>query len=234
MNNLTLCPKASRLVDGLFSLFWSMCDGWNSQFPVPEKLALLKEQWILAFMETGFTTNEQIAHGISTLRKQKKLIYTPAIGHFLEWCKTPLNDAVFYSPDQAYQVAYAIMRDETPSDITDEQLLVIKHTIKSSESWFLKSNNKHVTQPVFFRNYEITLRDFSEGKLKPIPKALPNSQLNNQDDDGWKTMRKLGLLPQYAYLKGRNENMPVIMELLARNGGSIGKPLPYDKTKKLS
>lgn len=231
MENTILCPKASQLVNHLFSIFYALCDGFDSQFNDDSKLQMVKTQWVLAFIENGIQEEKQISMGLTELRRQEKLIYVPAVGQFLNWCKsTPLLTEKFYSKEKAYRIAYDIMRGDIPDGITDDQMTIIKHAIKESDAWFLKNNPRNSTEPVFHRNYEIAMKDFLSGELKVIPRAIESKPEQETHEDNWKTLRKYGVLPQYAHLTSRDSAMEVIKEKLSM----MSKKLPYDKTKRYS
>ena len=226
MDNELLCPKAQELVKKIFSIFYAICNGFEKQYKDPNRLKMQQIQWVYAFMENNINSWSQIEKGIKTCREKTGLIYTPSIGDFLSWCR---ETEQFLDEHQAYMIAYEILRGEYRDDLTENHITIIKHAIKNSDSFFMKQHNAGTVKPVFCRNYEIAIRDFKAGKLKPIPKAIEN-KANHQDDDLWKTLKKYGgVLPQYAHLTSRDKAMPVIENLLKK----IENKLPYDKNKRI-
>lgn len=212
MDNSILCPKATKLVDQLFSVFYAICNGFEKQFSDKRKLELAKIQWVIAFMEEKITEHEQIEDGVKKCRRMKGLIYTPTVGDFLSWCEE-LKIESFLTKEQAYTVAYEYMRGDLEKEISPNQIVVLEHTIKACGRNFLKTNSRSATEPVFYRNYEISLKDFVNGELKPIPKAI---QSDTEKQDNWKTLNYYGVLPQYAHLTSRDKAMPVIKKLMEK------------------
>ena len=228
MDDSMLCPQATELVNKLFTIFYALCNGFEKQFNDPNRLKLAKAQWIIAFMEKDLKIWDQIEPAVTIFRAKPNQVYAPIVGDFLSWCNSATHEK-YLSKDHAYLAAYELMRGEPCDDLDDDQLNIIKHAIKASDRHFLKSNGRNKTEPVFHRNYEIALRQFLNGELKPIPKAIQS----NQVDDGRKTLKKYGVLPQYAHLNSRDKAMPIIQELLKKSGGKLGQELPYDKHKRL-
>lgn len=227
MNEELLCPLATRVVQQLFTVFYALCNGFEKQYADANKLKMQQIQWIIAFMEEGITAWDQIERAVSHCRKVPGLVYTPQLGDFLSWCQgTKQQD--FIPKEKAYLLAYELMRNELSESLNTDQVLILKHAIKASDPHFLKTNTRSATESVFNRNYDIAVRDFLRGELKPIPQAIET----RSEHEGWETMRSYGILPQYAYLTLRNKAMPVIKELLKKNGGSLGKGLPYDKHRR--
>lgn len=217
-----LCPKTTELVNKLFTFFYAICRGFDSQYgDNARRLSIEKNQWVMAFMDSGISEYSQIEAGIKKCRLDVNLINTPSIGQFIAWCKPSAEDLKLFSAAKAYDWAYKIMRKEDCSELSEDQLTIIQHAIHQSDPFFLKNNGRIATQPVFHRNYEIAVRDFLSGELKSIPKAIEHEETK---EDSYKTINKYGgILPQYANLKGYEENMPVIMKRLEKNNGHIIK-----------
>ncbi len=221
-----MCEKAAAIVDQVFIVFFAICNGFEKQFADKHRLPLAKREWTIAFMDEKITCWNQIENGIKLARKKPNLVFIPSLGDFLLWCNEAKQDN-FLSKEKAYLKAYELMRDCLVGDLSDEQLLIINHAIQASDQHFLKTNARSSTEPVFYRNYEIALRDFLNGDLKPIPKAIENKS----EVDNWKTLSAYGVLPEYAYLTSREKAMPVIDSILKKNCG-LSKKLPYDKHKR--
>lgn len=220
--NLATTKKAlNRLFqrfEGIFPRFWLNI---KSQ----EHLNRIKDEWFQDFIDEKLTTDE-IIQGIAKAKKSDS-DYLPKSTTFIAWCR---EVEPFLDEHQAYMIAYEIMRGEYRDDLTENQITIINHAIKNSDSFFMKQHNAGTVKPVFCRNYEIAIRDFKAGKLKSIPKAIEDKS-NLQDDDPWKTLKKYGgILPQYAHLDSYEKAWPVIKQMVK----NIEDKLPYDKHKILS
>ena len=215
MDELVLCPKANDLVNKLFMVFYAICRGFDRQYgDNTQRLSLEKGQWVEAFMEMGITEYKQIEIGIKKCRLDPNLINTPTIGMFLSWCKPSSDDLGLMPKEQAYNRAYDIMRDGDCGDMSEDQHNILLHAIRESDRHFLKTNTIDKTQPVFYRNYEIAVRDFLAGKMKPIPKAIEHSE---KHEDLLKNLQYYGgILPQYAHLKTYEEAWPIITQLIGK------------------
>ena len=74
-----------RLINRVFAQLIAAC-------PVlltiqPEQLKILKQQWVLGFIEGGVTTFEQVKRGMVAVRA-KENGYLPSVGEFIGWCKS--------------------------------------------------------------------------------------------------------------------------------------------------
>lgn len=213
MTDLILCPKTLDLVEKLFMVFYAICNGFEKQFIEDGRLIAAKHQWTIAFMENGLSTHTDIERGLKRARSTQ-LVYIPILGEFIAWCKPSPQSLNLLPKEKAYVKAYDLMRNGILSEVSEDQILILKHVIQESDPHFLKNNGLKQTQDVFYRNYEIAVNDFIKGQLKPIPKAI---EAPEEPEDKWKTLRKYGgILPKYAHLRSRELAMPVINDLLKK------------------
>ena len=166
-----LDPLSVKLVEYVFAKFYLLCRGADALFSDVKRLHAEKTQWQSCFSREGYTSIEHIRKGLLRLERHK-YPNPPQLGEFLSWNMASGEDYEFLSKEQAYKRAYQIMRDGDVTGLSVEQVLIIRHTIRESDSHFLKNNSMTKTQPVFYRNYEISVRDFILGKLKDIPKGI--------------------------------------------------------------
>jgi hypothetical protein len=180
----TLDPHATEVVNKLFVLFYALCRGFEKQYEDPKKLNIEKTQWIRAFMDMGYNTLERVKYGIKHFRFETP-INTPTIGQFLKWCQPTTEDLGFLSKEQAYKKAFEIISPYNQAseykDISAEQLAIIRHAIQQTGSHELKTLPASKSQPIFERNYEIALRDYNSGKLKPISKAVTDNSAETRE-----------------------------------------------------
>jgi len=169
-----LDPLSILVVNRLFVFFEAVCRGFDKQYhDAQKKLDMEKIQWAKAFMDSGISRIEQVELGVKKCRLASP-INTPTINQFLSWCKPSEDDFKLLPKESAYVRAFDLMRDGHISGLTHEQLLVINHAINQSDRHFLKTNPRNKTEPVFYRNYDIAVRDFLDGPLKPISIGLEN------------------------------------------------------------
>lgn len=177
---IPLDPHVTDVVNRLFTLFYALCRGFDKQYQDPKRLNLEKTQWIRTFMKIEFNTLEKVRHGIEKFRLESP-INTPTVGQFIKWCTPTAEDLGLLSKEQAFNRSAEFLREGWLNDLSDDQNLLLQHAINESDSYFLKNNTMRKTQPVFYRNYEIAIRDFFSGKLKPIPKGIENKEIETRE-----------------------------------------------------
>lgn len=149
-----------KLVNDLFTLFYGICRGFLKQYEDTKRLSIEKTQWMIAFMDEGINSMEQINLGVARTRRQSP-INTPTIGQFLDWC-IPSNQAL-QVPDlnSAYDEA---CRNSHPCAEKSWSHKLVQHAWKLTGSYFLANSARSVTYPVFERNYAIAIREWRAGK----------------------------------------------------------------------
>ncbi len=91
MNQLTnqslqqgVSPQAEKFIDTLFEQLCASCPQLLSL--TPERLQVVKRQWILGFAENGITKITQVKRGMVEMRA-KPNGYLPSVGEFIQACK---------------------------------------------------------------------------------------------------------------------------------------------------
>ena len=91
MNQLTnqslhqgVSPQAERFIDTLFDQLCASCPQLLNL--TPERLQVVKRQWILGFAENGITKITQVKRGMTAMRA-KPNGYLPSVGEFIQACK---------------------------------------------------------------------------------------------------------------------------------------------------
>jgi hypothetical protein len=201
-------------VNRLFNFFEANCPGYDKQYKGNEsKLKMQKINFARGLMEAGINQIEQLEVAIKKCRRESP-INTPTVGQFLNWCKPSADDLGLLTKEQAYNSAYKLMRDGDIGAMSEVQFNILQHAINESDRHFLKNNIMEKTQPVFYRNYEISVRDYTSGKLKEIPKALEDKNAEAKEIEKQNEIKK-----GFENLKGYSENMAWMKKLL---GGDFG------------
>lgn len=203
-----LNPDAMKLVDMVFFKFCIIYpNAFDSMYADEQRLIATKTLWASTFTRMKILTPKQIK---GALEKCELSPYPnpPQLGKFVEWCTPSAEEFGLLGKEQAYTRAYEFMRDGDTMGMSDDQVTILIHAINQSDRHFLRNNSKSITEPVFYRNYEIAIKQFIAGELKPIPKAIKGPA---QDDDPWKTLKKYGgILPQYAHINSKELAMPIL------------------------
>lgn len=91
MNQLTnqslhqgVSPQAEKFIDTLFEQLCASCPQLLNL--TPERLQVVKRQWILGFAENGITKITQVKRGMAEMRA-KPNGYLPSVGEFIQACK---------------------------------------------------------------------------------------------------------------------------------------------------
>jgi hypothetical protein len=215
-----LNQKAVEIVNKIFVFFYGTCRGFEKQFQDPNKLKIEKAQWFRAFTDENFTDMRRINLGIKKCRLESP-INTPTIGQFMAWCTPTPGDLGLLSKEQAFNRSAEFIRDGNLKDLSDEQNMLLEHSIRESDRYFMRNNPMTKTQPVFYRNYEIALRDFMTGKLQPIPKGLEDKHEETQELQKQQEIKK-----DFDNLKGYEQCMPEIRKMLEMNAdGTTNTPV---------
>ncbi|HAF2131130.1 TPA: DNA replication protein [Salmonella enterica] len=79
--------NAEKLVDALFdNLIRLFPAARNTILATPEDVAAMKRQWILAFVDGGITTVDQVRAGVKMARTQGNDFW-PSCSKFIAWCR---------------------------------------------------------------------------------------------------------------------------------------------------
>lgn len=197
-----------RLVEFVFAKFYLLCRGSDALFADDSRLKAEKTLWCAAFTRENLRHPDQIQRAMRSLERHK-FHKPPQLGEFLSWNEPSLADFDFLPKEQAYNRAYQLMRDGDLAGMSEDQLSVLEHAIKESDRHFLKNNAMNKTQPVFYRNYEIAVRDFMSGKLKPIAKGIEDKSSETAEIERQNEIKK-----GFENLKGYTGNMSRMKEML--------------------
>ena len=199
---------SARLVEFVFAQFYLLCRGSDVLFADESRLKAEKTLWCAAFTRDNLRHPDQIQRAMRSLERHK-FHKPPQLGEFLSWNEPTLADYDFLPKEQAYNRAYQLMRDGGIAGMSDDQLAVLEHAIRESDRHFLKTNHMNKTQPVFYRNYEIAVRDFMAGKLKSIAKGIEDKSSETAEIEKQNEIKK-----GFENLKDYASNMNRMKEML--------------------
>ncbi|MDO7271214.1 replication protein P, partial [Haemophilus influenzae] len=104
MNQLTnqslhqgVSAQVEKFIDTLFDQLCASCPQLLNL--TPERLQVVKRQWILGFAENGITKITQVKRGMAEMRA-KPNGYLPSVGEFIQACKV-LDYHVLGLPNEA-------------------------------------------------------------------------------------------------------------------------------------
>jgi hypothetical protein len=204
-----LDPLTITVVNRLFNFFEAICPGFDKQFKdSPIKLKAQKINFARGFMDEGINRIEQIEVGIKKCRR-KSPVNIPLLGDFLDWCKPNEEDLGFIPKEQAFHKAIEFLREGNILSFDENQIAILKHTISETGSFDLRNIAEYKMRPIFERNYEIAIKDFINGKLKPIPKGLPDKSIETLELKKQETIKK-----NFSHIKNYTDSMTEIKKIL--------------------
>lgn len=168
--------NTSSVIDELFvamqGIFTAFKQAWPTQFELDEA----KYQWTKAFIDVGLHDAHRINLGIKNCRLMKTP-FPPSVGQFIDMCCPSASELGVPPVSVAYREACIKSHPSNLDNNWSHQ--VVYHAWYETGSHFLATHEQRKTQPVFERNFEIALKQFTEGKpLRSISKAI---QFNDKD-----------------------------------------------------
>lgn len=166
--------NAEKLVDALFeNLLRLFPAARHTVLSTPDDVVAMKRQWIMAFVENGITSVEQVRAGMRMARQQESDFW-PSCGKFIGWCRDSQRTASGLPTDDDVMAEFRrYARDKhlyaTPEEfpwrhcvmywvVLDVRRLMYQHNYTEAE--VLRSIRSHM------RKWE---RDISAGMTVPEP-----------------------------------------------------------------
>lgn len=213
MHENVMCPYATEVVNKLFTVFYAICGGFDTQFNDKRRLDLLKTQWVMALQEAGIKKWEQVDPGIKHCRTRERLYYVPHVADFLKWCQPSKADLGLPETHDAY--IYATVLNRRPADnhavsrlqLSESAKKVISHAIQQSDPLLLRQMPADKARKTFSYYYENSVRQFLNNNMSDIQPPIENHTENKKDDN---------IFNEYRDCKGYNKAMGKIKDLLSR------------------
>jgi len=170
-----LDPACVKLVDAIFIKFGLLCREYDAMYADKRRENAEKVQWVRAFTKHGLKDQRQIQQGIDKT-EEHKWGKPPQLGQFLEWCKNnPINNglphvhAAFEIAGKINQQYSSYIHPDIPTDT------VIKHVLNQIGSRKFREMTEKEAFKLFENFYTVSCRQYAEGEIKDIPRALPES-----------------------------------------------------------
>jgi len=163
---------SAQLVEQIFVIFALLCREYDSLYSDESRESAEKILWALEFSKRKITTKAQVQHGLNktAMHKWGK---PPQLGQFLEWCSPSFEELGFPHVNEAFSISGRINRvhsnyihEHMPTDT------VINHVIDQIGSLTLREMDEKSAFTLFKNYYETSCKQFAEGQLKPIKRAL--------------------------------------------------------------
>lgn len=177
-----LDPIASQIVDYVFVRLALICRGFDSFYADRNRLNAEKTLWILEFTKLGIRSRSQIEKGLSHINRMG-FPNPPQLGGFLDWCTPKPEDIGLPDLRTAYNISIS-MNSQFSSFKPECQKTysVIRHILEQIGSFAYRSMTADQAFKAFESYYPIACKQFMEGNLQEIPKAIPEKSPDHPDD----------------------------------------------------
>lgn len=177
-----LDPLAGQLVEQIFVKIALICRGFDSFYADRNRLNAEKTQWVLAFSKLGIKTRKQIEPALNRLELHR-YPNPPQLGEFLEWRKCSPQDIGLPEFEKAYQMSILINQQFSEyKPECNKTFTVIRHAINSIGTMAYREMKMDKARKMFQHAYEVACRQFMEGELKEIPKAITEKPEEHPSD----------------------------------------------------
>lgn len=168
-----------KVVNKLFLTFQSIFPAFKQAWPTESDFEAAKREWMKAFRIAGLTDLEKIKYGVNKYRLLPNP-FAPSPGQFIAMCNPSPEDLGLPSSFEAWkQVSTQIGNARRQFSHK-----VIDHAFLETGLWNFTHLSAKDAQALFFRNYEITLQMYIEGKtLREIPKAIEHKYYKKPSSD---------------------------------------------------
>jgi hypothetical protein len=177
-----LSNETASVINWLFKELRSNFSAFKQAWPTAEEYKSAKKVWLKAFMLAGINQIEQIHHGLNRCYLMEKP-FVPSPGEFIAWCSPRPEDIGLPSLEEAYELSIQINRQFSDYKANcHKTYTVIKHAIDQIGCMNYRSMKADTAFKTFERYYAIACKQFIEGKLKEIPKALTDTPEEHPED----------------------------------------------------
>lgn len=165
--------ESAEVINWLFKELRSNFTAFKQAWPDQESYNQAKKTWLKAFVLSGINRIEQLQHGLNKCYLMEKP-FVPTPGEFIAWCKPSAQDLGFPSTEEAYMISITMNRQFSDYKHKDDRVdAVIRHAIGQIGSMSYREMKIENAKKTFKTYYDISLRQFIEGELTIIPRALP-------------------------------------------------------------
>lgn len=179
------------IIDLLFEKIKAKRLAWRSAIKSPQDEIIMKKEWLEVFILAGIRTIEQIQFGLEKIALLNTPWFPSAV-EFLGFCTPTPEDIGAPNVDDAYKEACKnSYPDGAPKKWTHP---CIRYATQKSDSFFLRTESKQKTYPVFEKNYLDAVSQYGDGKIlnqiENKKKDTPENRIKYQEKWGSCPSRK--------------------------------------------
>lgn len=177
-----ISDDTAHVVNILFRELKAIFPAFRQAWPSDEEFNRAKLNWVKAFQAVGLNRIEQIRFGVEKCRLSGRP-FAPSVGEFIQWCKRSPVDIGLPEFEKAYQMSIKINQQfsEYMPDC-NKAYTVIKHAINSIGSMNYREMNIDKARKMFEYAYDVSCRQFMDGELKEIAKAITERPHEHSSD----------------------------------------------------
>lgn len=151
------------VINQLFKELFAIKPAWRQSIGNQEELDACKRQWLIAFSVSNINSLEKLRSGLKKICLDPNPFF-PSPGEFIALCKPDAKDLGAPELEQAYREA---CEKSHPSYGQNKNWShpAVQWAARNSDSYFLRSESRTKTFPVFKKNYEQALQMYAEGKI---------------------------------------------------------------------
>lgn len=168
-----LDPRCVHLVDQIFVKFALLCREYDGLYADPRRENAEKLQWVHAFVKHNLISRHQIQVGLDETEKHK-WGKPPQLGQFLEWCKSVPDNYGLPHLHEAFRIGSKI--NELYGNYINPHVgtdTVIRHAINQIGATKYRQMTEREAFKLFEHYYVIACRQYINGEIQDIPRALP-------------------------------------------------------------
>lgn len=193
-----------RIVNKLFVTFQHIFPAFKHSWPTESEFEGAKREWMKAFKQANLTDVELIKIGVDKFRLMPNP-FVPSPGQFIEMCKLSAEDIGLKSSDLAFKEAceksHPSCQDKTFSHPT------IKHARDLTGSFFLSTNSRSKTFPIFEKHYNAAIKLFLKNRNL--------NQIEQETEQKKYERREPAIKEEYKNCKSHASAMAKIKEILS-------------------
>ncbi len=176
------CSETAEVINWLFTELRGSFSAFKQAWPTHEEYRCAKKVWLKAFMLAGINKVEQIQHGLNKCYLLEKP-FVPSPGEFIAWCNPSPTDMGLPILEKAYDISIQMnVQFSTFKPDCNKAHSVIRHVIEQIGATQYRSMVSADSFKAFERYYAIACKQFMNGELVEIPRAICDDAPPNHVD----------------------------------------------------
>jgi hypothetical protein len=204
--------ETAKIVNNLFGELKLIFPAFRQAWATDEEFSKAKSVWTKALKENGISNIGMIKRALQKCRLSTNP-FAPSVGQFIEWCKASAEDIKFPEILEAHRQSLKMNELYSEYKNPDERVdKLVRHVIAQIGPTQYRKLTEKESYKIFGYYYTVAVRQYANGELPDIDKALESDAAKDREEDDIKGV----IRDEYKKLRGHGENMIKIKELLLR------------------